>query len=171
MIPLFAPSAYFYQRRLHPLPMLDLLCTTTSVNYHMQTSIDFNTRKRRRIDQQHSRSDEASGAVAKRQKTGYPGNNKRPSAFWDGLSTTPLTKGALKELDRRNAEALRLLSREPSKRRLQPITRATVARWKSEHRLYKPLSRPSDQEKRFARLGGPDLTDLRGVRDSKCVLL
>lgn len=129
----------------------------------MQTPGDFGTRKRRHIDQ-HCQLGEASGLATKRQKVGHLENNERPPAFWDGLSTIPLTKGALKELERRNAENLHPSSRTTSKSPKQSITKGAAADWKSKHRLFKPLSQPSSKEKRFARQGGPDLTDLRGVR-------
>ena len=134
----------------------------------MQMPID--TRKRRRTDQQHPQLDETPRLVTKRRKISYPKNNKPPPAFWDGLSVIPLTQAALKEFDRRTTEIFRSTSCGSSNRRHQPITRALIAKWKSEH-LHKSLSRLSDEEKRFARLGGPDLTDLRGVRDSKYALL
>ena len=136
----------------------------------MQTSIDSGTRKRRYTDQQYPQFDEALGLAVKRRKIGYPKNCELPLAFWDGLSSIPLTKAALKELDRRNVKALHPSSCGSSKRLHQPITRGAVAKWKSEHRLYESPSQPSDKQKRFARLGGPDLTNLRGVRESKRVL-
>lgn len=43
--------------------------------------------------------------VLKRQKVGYGENNEPPAAFWDNLSKISLTKRALRELDRRNAQA------------------------------------------------------------------
>ena len=136
----------------------------------METSIGFDPPKRRHKDQQHSQFDEALGLAVKRQKISYPKGCELPPAFWDTLSTTPLTKAALKELDRRNAKALHPSSRRSSQRRRQPITRGAVAKWKSEHRLCESPPQPSNQQKRFAKLGGPDLTDLRGVRGSKYVL-
>jgi len=67
----------------------------------------------------------------------YPFNPE----FWDRLSRIPLSKNALRELDRRNT--------------LQSL----VPNQHLENRL------PHEADiNRFSRLGGPDLRDLRGVR-------
>ena len=83
--------------------------------------------------------------------------------FWDGLSTIPLTKSALKKLDRRNAKPVSSSSCGLEKPRRRPTTRDALAKWKGEHPLWEPVSQLSDKEKRFARQGGLDLTNLRGV--------
>jgi hypothetical protein len=61
-----------------------------------------------------------------------------PAEFWDNLDRIWLTPRALREFDRRN--------------RLQPT-------------LLAPKQHTTDLA-RFARGGGPDTSDLRGVRDS-----
>ncbi|RJE22369.1 hypothetical protein PHISCL_05311 [Aspergillus sclerotialis] len=77
-------------------------------------------------------------------------------AYWDNLSTIWLTKGALKELGRRNKEYY------------QPITRQFNAK---REKGWKPQFAPDflrdcapsclKELKRLSRLGGPDLSDLR----------
>ena len=62
------------------------------------------------------------------------------AAFWDGLDRIPLTKRALRELNRRN----------------HPIGTSRNAKSRSPW--------PTTIE-RFSRKGGPDLTDLRNVRN------
>ena len=79
-------------------------------------------------------------------------------AYWDNLSTIWLTKGALKELDRRNKEYC------------QPITRQFNAKRKKG---WKPQFAPDflrdcapiclKKLERLSRLGGPNLSDLRNV--------
>lgn len=64
-------------------------------------------------------------------------------AFWDNLSKVWLTRGALKEIDRRNAA-------HPT-----PPRRASTL---PSRKAY------SESLERFARHGGPDLCHLRGVR-------
>jgi hypothetical protein len=67
---------------------------------------------------------------------------RRPPGFWDNLSQVPLCRGALREFDRRT---------------VRPIA------------THKPLVRSALKEdlvkqlKRYARHGGPDLRDIRGV--------
>jgi hypothetical protein len=73
-------------------------------------------------------------------------------AFWDDLWEVPTCRSALKELNRRAR----------SKVRSAPITdywpnRADTKRLKSDFKSH------SADLKRFARIGGPDIVDLRGV--------
>ena len=85
-------------------------------------------------------------------------------AYWDNLSTIWLTKGALKELDRRNSYP------EPRQEYYHPITRQFNAKRK---RGWKPQFAPDflrdcapsclKQLERLSRRGGPDLSDLRNV--------
>ncbi|KAI3343631.1 hypothetical protein F4824DRAFT_507430 [Ustulina deusta] len=67
-----------------------------------------------------------------------------PPAFWDKLSEVPLTKNALRELERRKPR--------------RPSTRPNTAQ------CFDYCS-PTERERinRFARRGGPDLSDLRGL--------
>ncbi|KAI3318349.1 hypothetical protein HD806DRAFT_526295 [Xylariaceae sp. AK1471] len=78
----------------------------------------------------------------------YP--TQLPPAFWDKLSEVPLTKNAIRELERRNANEFchaQSLRTCPPRR---PFTQRSATQY---------LARI----KRFARRGGPDLSVLRGV--------
>lgn len=95
-----------------------------------------------------------------------------PAAFWDNLSRIPLLRRALKELDRRNAQSASNLSRVQPKVK-KPRTRSAVRKSKQKTQPAIPVPEylskapPADITllKVFARQGGPDLTDLRGVCD------
>ena len=87
-----------------------------------------------------------------------------PPHFFDNLSHIFLTKDALKELNQRNSP--------PHVQYLRPVTRAYSA---STKRRLKPeieiaLAKPTKAHKLYARHGGPDLQDLRGVRDVHLIL-
>lgn len=94
---------------------------------------------------------------AKRRKTGDKGQYSeeeqhvgerlcRTSRFWDDLSHVPLVKAALRELDRRNKAALAACAYRHGEREAGINCGDTGGL------------------QRFARQGGPDLTDLRGIR-------
>jgi hypothetical protein len=96
---------------------------------------------------------------------------KPPPAFWDNLSKIPLTRSALKELERRNAISNRPCVPLKVKK---PRTRSDLREFKQKAQPTVPVSRylPKASQadiallKVFApqeRRGGPDLTDLRGV--------
>jgi hypothetical protein len=95
---------------------------------------------------------------------------KLPPAFWDNLSKIWLTRPSLKELDRRNAQSTLNQSRVEYKTR-KPRTQSAVRECKQKAQPAIPvseyLSRASQADisllKTFSRIGGPDLTDLRGV--------
>ena len=99
-------------------------------------------RKRQLADQlsQHS-------PPTKRVKSGsqYHDSWQYPPEFWDGLSKIWLTRGALEELDRRTARRPSFPPPGPSGR---DISHTATTR----------------ELARFAGHGGPDLSDLRGVR-------
>jgi hypothetical protein len=98
----------------------------------------------------------------------HPSGSQLPPAFWDNLSKIDLTKRALEELDRRNTQAA-LSSRPPYPR---PITRRVLAELKKSSQPLTPTikylchrgTRVLKNIKQTARHGGPDLSDLRGVR-------
>ena len=137
---------------------------TTSNNCRMRTSPHLESRKRQRADQHPFESDGSSEVAVKRQRIGYPENNVRPPAFWDGLSTVPLTRGALKELDRRNHEAHLSSTRSARKQSRRPVTRRRLSEWKARQVQHRPTTQLLDRIKPLARQGGLDLSDLRGVR-------
>ena len=114
---------------------------------------------------------ETSQPVSKKQRFSHPSGSQPPAAFWDNLSKIWLTKRALRELDRRNAQAAPSPSRLPYRRVHQPLTRNFLAesnrnrqttRYATDYlRHYEP--RILKDIKLFARHGGPDLSDLRNV--------
>ncbi|CRG92463.1 hypothetical protein PISL3812_09524 [Talaromyces islandicus] len=73
----------------------------------------------------------------KKQKVDHPSGSQLPAAFWDNLSEVWLTRNALRELDRRNQQSTPSVLSQA-----QPSIPLTL--------------------ERFARQGGPDLSDLRG---------
>lgn len=89
-----------------------------------------------------------------------------PPAFWDNLSKVWLTRRALEELDRRNAQSAFNQSPVQPKGK-KPRTRSAVRELK--HRAQPALPNPANRYldrgnlQRFARHGGPDLSDLKGV--------
>ena len=93
---------------------------------------------------------------------------KPPPAFWDNLSKIPLTRSALKELDRRYTLSDRSCVQSKVKK---PHTRSVVREFKQKAQPTVPISEylPKASQadiallKIFARRGGSDLTSLRGV--------
>lgn len=110
--------------------------------------------------------------VSKKQKCSHPSGSQLPPVFWDNLSKIDLTKRALGELDRRNIQvAIRSHpTRHPRLRR--QITRSALARLKKGFQPAQPAAdylchcgtKTLKNVKHIARHGGPDLSDLRGVR-------
>jgi hypothetical protein len=108
----------------------------------------------------------------KKQKVNHPTGSQPPSVFWDNLSKVWLTRNALRELDRRNNQAARSAHKQRQRQVLKPLTRAALAKWKKENlQTIQPAvdflncctSRCLKDIQEFARLGGPDLSELRGV--------
>lgn len=89
----------------------------------------------------------------KRAKKPFQSRQEANTAYWDSLSKLWFTRRALKELNRRNRQAANPTSiRRPD--------------WSGERAT---LGNSSSQIKRFARHGGPDLRDLRGVNSTQVV--
>ena len=86
----------------------------------------------------------------KRAKRPFQSRQEANTTYWDSLSKLPFTRGALKELNRRNRETA------------SPV-RAGIIRRPDLSREPAALKNCPSQLKRFARHGGPDLRDLRGV--------
>lgn len=105
--------------------------------------------------------DDATHRSQKKRKLCHP--TSPPSRFWDGLSTIALTRNALRELDRRNTQPVRRkaahLSPIRQSRRLR--ARQTVT---TENDCIQPVDQALNRVKKFATHGGPDLSQLRGVR-------
>ena len=97
----------------------------------------------------------------KKQKCGLSQGSQPPARFWDNLSKIDLTKAALKELDRRNAQGQPNATHALQRRGL--ITRRSTARERNPPSVAAVLTRETQALKRFARHGGPDLGQLKGV--------
>lgn len=91
-------------------------------------------------------------SAKRRKRTSEAGTYRwhRPPSFWNRLSKVHLSRGALREFDRRTWTAEQPVLTLPS----------------SPNASSKPGTK---SVKRFSRLGGPDLTHIRGV-SSVCVL-
>ena len=100
-------------------------------------------RKRQRTETGPTLEDTSEARPSKRPK---PSIKLHSAAFYDSLSKVWLTRRALKELDRRTGQVHRPQRPASASRHVYPI--GTLLR----------------QIQRFARHGGPELRDLRGVR-------
>lgn len=89
----------------------------------------------------------------KRAKKPFQSRQEANTAYWDSLSKLWFTRRALKELNRRNRQTANPTSIRRPDRTREPAT----------------LENSSSQIKRFARHGGPDLRDLRGVDSTHVV--
>lgn len=114
----------------------------------------------------------SSQAQFKRPKLNHPTiGSQPPPAFWDKLSKIWLTRGALRELNRRNIQPSSSQPQSPYRRARRPVTRNSLAGLKRNCQviqtasdfLHRCKSRTLKDIKRFARNGGPDLSDLKGV--------
>lgn len=107
------------------------------------------SRKRRRVAT--SSVDLERSLIAKKQRLTpdekLSQNHKRRACFWDTLSKIRLTRGALKEFDRRCRQEKSPLC----------LTNAQT------QTLDYPEGQKLQQLRSFARVGGPDLSHLRGV--------
>lgn len=107
-------------------------------------------RRRNAVQQQHPT--RSHPRRAKRRKIKHP--TKRPAEFWDALSDIDLTPEALEEWERRAApdEVERSF---PQVNARHPSAACLLSRFGKARSL---------ELKRLARGGGPDLSDIRGVR-------
>ncbi|KAH8726657.1 hypothetical protein GQ44DRAFT_758609 [Phaeosphaeriaceae sp. PMI808] len=87
----------------------------------------------------------AQRSTAKRQKQSYSSQNNTPPEFWDKLSRVPLCRRALREFNRRA---------------VQPTAPQQRAKRDVEDSKVKQLQR-------FARRGGPDLSNIRGYPEQE----
>ena len=131
-----------------------------------------NLRKRQRTEPCALQLNGTSQPQLKRQKLNHPTTGSQPpSAFWDNLSKTWLTRGALRELNRRNNQPASNQPRSQHRRARRPVTRNFLAELKKDRRVTQSASdflghcesETLKDIKRFARNGGPDLSDLKGV--------
>ena len=132
-----------------------------------------NPRKRQRSEQHLPQLNRTSQPPLKRGKLNHPHSGVRsrtPAAFYDNLSKIWLTKGALRELDRRNAQSAPS-SRSSRQGSHKPFTLQALAALEENYRLTQSASdflrhctlKCLRDIKQFAKHGGPDLLDLRGV--------
>jgi hypothetical protein len=115
--------------------------------------------KRKRPEQHHT--------PLKRQKVSQHASRTQPPLdFWGDLSKIWLTKYALREFNRRNA---RHLSHSSARRAPRPVTRAFLKKKRLNtiqsvgDFLQNCASKTVKDIKLFAKHGGPDLSDIRGV--------
>jgi hypothetical protein len=136
-----------------------------------------NPRKRQPSEQRPLPVNETSQSRSKRQKLSHPSGSQPPVAFWDNLSKVWLTKRALRELNRRNTAPSP--PRSSYQRPHRPVTRRARAELKKRHEPTQSAAhflchcRPRCLKdiKLFARHGGPDLSDLKGVCIANCLLV
>lgn len=116
---------------------------------------------------------------SKRLKISHPESSQLPEAFWDNLSKIWLTKRTLREFDRRNSQVSPSRSRSSHRSLHLPVTRHSFAERKN---IVQPSQSATDFLRRctptdlkdiklFARHGGPDLADVRGVRIARFLLM
>ncbi|KAI9685788.1 MAG: hypothetical protein M1820_010751 [Bogoriella megaspora] len=106
----------------------------------------------------------------KRQRVDCPSTDLYSSSFWDGLSKIWLTKGALKELDRRNSRSVTQSTPQQVQPAHQPVTQISLKNSQNSHQrkqtadefLHNCTPESLKTVKSFARIGGIDLSDLRG---------
>ncbi|CBX99673.1 hypothetical protein LEMA_P089120.1 [Plenodomus lingam JN3] len=130
------------------------------------------TGSRKRRHSETPQLNETSRPVLKKQRLSPPSESQPPPAFWDNLSKIWLTKRALRELDRRNAQAAPSPPRSSHQRARRPVTRNFLGELKrngqttqyiADYLRYEP--RILKNIKLFARHGGPHLSDLRNFRE------
>ena len=152
--------------------------TVRKSGYYMPVVRLSNSRKRRHSEPLTPQQNKTSQHISKKWKHSHLSGSQFPPAFWDNLSHIDLIKHALEELDRRNTQAA-LSYRPPYSRSYRPITRYRLAEWKKS---FQNLTPPVEylchckksglkNIKLTARHGGPDLSDLRGVRRTRCTQL
>jgi len=139
---------------------------------HMPEAQLSDSRKRHRSEQCPLQLNGTSQPLSKKRRLSHPSGSQPAAAFWDNLSKIWLTKRALRELDRRNTQPAPSPPRPSYRRRPhRPVTRRALAERKNNCRptqsaadfLCHCAPRCLKDIKLFARHGGPDLSDLRGV--------
>jgi hypothetical protein len=130
-----------------------------------------NPRKRQRAEYCPLQQRGTSQPQSKRQKLNYHFTGSLPPTFWDNLSKIWLTKSALRELNRRNNKAASRPPRPQYRQVRGPVTRNFLAKLRNRQATQSAAdflrhceSSTLKDIKLFARHGGPDLSDLKGVR-------
>ena len=129
--------------------------------------------KRKLLKRSLSNHSDLSERTSQIQKRNDPNAFLFPAAFWDNLSRVDITKRALKELDRRNTQATLSTPQSLSSCSVPriPVKQRKIA---EQDKSSKPILTPDKYLtryeaidfkaiQRFARHGGPNLLDLRGV--------
>ena len=151
----------------HTRPLLRLATRTVCP---MQTPAPSNSRKRRRSDQCPREGEgEALQIASKKHKAIHTPDPSQPATEQHDPSPTLLERDALRALRRQYTQAARESRANQQPRR--PATRRAIAEWQRRHPPLKParkyLKHCRHEEYRalqsFARHGGPDLRELRGV--------
>lgn len=125
---------------------------------------------------------EISQPLSKKLRLSHPSGSRPPTEFWNNLSKVWLTKRALRELDRRNTQAASRQQRPSYQQLHRPVTRRALAEWKKNKDNWQPAQTAEEflshcttaclkDIKLFARHGGPDLSDLRGVCVARYLLV
>ena len=128
----FQPLIY-----IHPSPKLQLLEAASCISFMVVHEARQQCKRRRDEDEQPQ--------SVKRRKVAFPSGY--PPEFWDTLSEVRLTRRALREIDRRNAQS-----------HSSPVT--NVIGTATSRRILRSESRRLEK---VAKDGGPDLSALRGV--------
>ena len=169
--PVLNPSSYLQEPR-------DIVVD----DCHMLEPQVLNPRKRQRSEQRLPQLNGTSQPLLERGKLNHTHRKARsrtPAAFYDNLSKVWLTKRALRELDRRNAQLAPSSSCSSPRRPRRPFTRRTLVELRKNGQFSQSASdflchceaKCLKDIKRLARQGGPDLLDLRGVCIAKYLLV
>ena len=168
-----APDAG-YQRR--SLSALNSSCNTVVNGCCTPEAQISNIRKRQRPDPRVFELNGTSQPQPKKQKLNHPTViSHPPSKFWDNLSKIWLTEGALGELGRRISQPATSPPRPRNQPARRPVTRKLLAARKRKRQLTLPASDflhhcdsgTLKDIQRFARHGGPDLSNLKGVSTTR----
>ena len=109
----------------------------------------------------------------KRRKLHNTTSSSPPQAFWENLSKVWLTKRVLTELNKSYNQSASSPPHPRHQRARRPVTR-NFAKSQSPPSTVADLLRHCEPGtlkniKLFARCGGPDLSELRGVRSKRCI--
>ena len=134
----------------------------------LETRFSSTLRKRRTRDWASAQAEDSLQSPVKRQKHSSDRDSHILPEFWDNLSEIHLTKGALKEIDRRSTiNAVHVQSPLPQYKR--PITRhlsrliASSGPTVSAEEYLRKYSWGVEDLRRIAFWGGFDMSDQRGV--------
>ncbi|OAQ62487.1 hypothetical protein VFPBJ_11424 [Purpureocillium lilacinum] len=118
--------------------------------------------------------DNTTAHLSKKRKLAHP--SCPPPQFWDGLSKIFLTTNALRELNRRNSRQENSTRTKKPQPTVAPRRSSRLRSSRARAEIGDPFQRVEQGHlthpkhlKRFATHGGPDLSDLRGVRLSQHV--